>query len=224
MDERARGNNPFRRIELTRRSFQLPPIFCLAPIFCHSGVCSRFDIRKACSWFCLPSCRGTSKSRLRRYSLPRTSVNPASYCRTSLLRAKTSGFEEEEKEVWGGVRLRGGAWKVCCGGMNGNDEESPGEMARKGKKGYDACCAQGSSSPCDDGGRIRTNKVRFASSSSRTYRRTSNSSAQNLNTKCTDSIIVILLHLLDSPHVILLFSESLVSYHSNQVASAEPNH
>ena len=104
--------------------------------------------------------------------MPRTSVNPASYCRTSLLRAETSGFGEEE-EVWGGVRLRGGAWKVC-----GEEKGLPGEMARKENGGYDACCAQGSSSPCDDGGENRTNKVCFASSSSWTCRRKSNRSAQ----------------------------------------------
>jgi hypothetical protein len=51
-------------------------------------------------------------------------------------------------------------------------------MARKENEGYDACCAQVSSSPCDDGGENRTNKVCFASSSSWNCRRKSNSSAQ----------------------------------------------
>ena len=63
-------------------------------------------------------------------------------------------------------------------------------MARKEKKGYDACYAQSSSSPYDDdddGGGCRTNKVCFASSTSRTHhRRLPNSSAQNSNTKHTD--------------------------------------
>jgi exopolysaccharide biosynthesis predicted pyruvyltransferase EpsI len=84
---------------------------------------------------------------------------------------------EKEKEVWGYVRLRGGAWKVCEEGGR-EDEELPGEMARKEKEGHDACCAQSSSSPCDSGGGTRTNKVFFAWSTSRTHRRLSNSSAQ----------------------------------------------
>jgi len=68
--------------------------------------------------------------------------------------------------------------------------ESPRGMARSEKKGHGACCAERSSSPCDDDdddGISETNNVCFASSTSRTYRRMSNSSAQVTNTKHADT-------------------------------------
>jgi len=185
---------PWGEFELTPDvHFNCSLFFCLAPIFCLPGVCSRFDIRKACSWFCLPSCRGTSKPRLREgvYRLARLLIRLAIAALRCHFARRPAALEERRK------KRRSGDVSDCAEAHGGSverrmweDRELPGEMARKEKKGYDACYAQSSSSPYDDdddGGGCRTNKVCFASSTSRTHhRRLPNSSAQSSNTKHTD--------------------------------------